>query len=88
MGAIRVPKKWGDVGSVFIEADASVVNGEVKKSDHGIKGPPMAIPLWPQYSLTFRGVPVKDSTSIHVTNIEPWLRPGVPTTRIGPPLTL
>ena len=67
---LRAEEKWGEVGSVFIEADASVVNGERKKSDH----PPMAIPLWPQYSLTFRNVPVRDTTWIHLTTTEPWLK--------------
>ena len=69
--AVSVSSKWRDIGSVFIEADKAVVNGEAKKSD---RHPPCAIPLWPQYTMTFRGVPVPNCTWIRVSKTERWLR--------------
>ena len=69
--AVSGSSKWRDIGSVFIESDKAVVNGEAQRSD---KEPPCAVPLWPQYTMTFRGVPVPDSTWIRVSKTERWLR--------------
>ena len=69
--AVPMSSKGMDIGCVFIEADKSVVNGEAQKTD---REPPRAIPMWPQYTMTFRGVPVPDSTWIHVSKSERWVR--------------
>ena len=69
--AVSGSSKWRDIGSVFIESDKAVVNGEAQRS---AKEPPCAVPLWPQYTMTFRSKAVTDSTWIRVSKTERWLR--------------